>query len=59
MQIHAQIAGAEKTFDADVVVHGAGRIPDIEDLNVKAAEVDSESHGRNPDVTHLHVVPFE
>jgi glutathione reductase (NADPH) len=45
LQIHAQVAGAEKTFDADLVVHGAGRVPDIEDLNLAVAEVQSGRRG--------------
>lgn len=45
LQIHAQVAGAEKTFEADLVVHGAGRIPDIEDLNLPAADVEAGNQG--------------
>jgi len=45
LQIHALVAGAEKTFEADVVVHGAGRVPDIEDLNLTAAGVEAGNRG--------------
>jgi len=45
LAVHAQVAGAEKTFGADLVVHGAGRVPDIEDLNLNAAEVETEKQG--------------
>jgi len=45
LAVHAQVAGAEKTFGADLVVHGAGRVPDIEDLNLKAADVETERQG--------------
>ena len=45
LQVHALVAGAERTFDADLVVHGAGRVPDIEDLNLKAADVEAENRG--------------
>ena len=45
LQIHAQVAGAEKTFEADLVVHGAGRVPDIEDLNLPAAGVEAGNRG--------------
>jgi len=29
-------------FKADLVIHGAGRVPDIEDLNLTAAHVEAE-----------------
>jgi glutathione reductase (NADPH) len=45
LQIHAHVAGAEKTFEADLVVHGAGRVPDIEDLNLPAADVEAGNQG--------------
>ena len=38
--------GAEKlTFEADMVVHGAGRVADIDDLGLDAANVQWDSHG--------------
>jgi glutathione reductase (NADPH) len=43
--VHAQVADAEKTFGADLVVHGAGRVPDIEDLNLTAAAVETDKQG--------------
>jgi glutathione reductase (NADPH) len=45
LQIHAQVDGEEKTFVADLVVHGAGRVPDVEDLNLTAAGVDAGNRG--------------
>jgi glutathione reductase (NADPH) len=42
LTVHAEIAGSERTFAADMVVHGAGRVPDIEDLNLAEAKVESE-----------------
>jgi glutathione reductase (NADPH) len=45
LQVRAEVAGAEKAFEADLVVHGAGRVPDIEDLNLTAAAVDAEKGG--------------
>jgi glutathione reductase (NADPH) len=45
LQIHAQAAGEAKTFEADLVVHGAGRVPDIEDLNLSAADVEAGNQG--------------
>jgi glutathione reductase (NADPH) len=45
LEIYAQFAGLEKTFVADLVVHGAGRVPDTEDLNLEAADVETEKRG--------------
>ena len=45
LTVHAEIAGSERTFAADMVVHGAGRVPDIEDLNLAEAKVESEKRG--------------
>jgi glutathione reductase (NADPH) len=45
LAVHAQVAGAEKKFEADLVVHGAGRVPIIEDLNLTAAAVDTDRQG--------------
>ena len=44
-EVHAQVAGAEQTFEADLVVHGAGRVPDVEDLGLTAAEVEAGNRG--------------
>jgi glutathione reductase (NADPH) len=35
----------ELTFDADLIVHGAGRVADIDDLNLDAAKVDWDRRG--------------
>jgi glutathione reductase (NADPH) len=45
LAVHAQVAGASKTFAADLVVHGAGRVPDIEDLNLTAAAIEADKRG--------------
>jgi len=45
LTVHAQVAGAEKKFEADLVVHGAGRVPNIEDLNLTAAAVEADKRG--------------
>lgn len=37
--VRAVAAGQEQTFDADLVVHGAGRVAEIDDLNLDAAGV--------------------
>lgn len=45
LRVHAKVAGDQKTFDTDLVVHGAGRVPDIEDLNLAKAKVETEKRG--------------
>ncbi|PWT80164.1 MAG: NAD(P)/FAD-dependent oxidoreductase [Acidobacteria bacterium] len=37
--------GAEDTFESDMVVHGAGRVPDIDDLDLEKAVVKREKNG--------------
>jgi len=41
----AQAGGVEKVYCADMVVHGAGRVPDIADLNLEAAGIDASQDG--------------
>ncbi len=43
--VKARAGGVEHTFEADLVVHGAGRAPDIEDLNLDVAGVASDRRG--------------
>jgi glutathione reductase (NADPH) len=43
--IKASVDGAEETFETDMVVHGAGRVPDIEDLDLDAAKIEREKKG--------------
>ena len=38
-------SGQEQIFEADLVVHGAGRVPEIEDLNLAAAGIEAEERG--------------
>ena len=40
-----QADGDEKVYYADMVVHGAGRVPDIADLNLEAAGIDASQDG--------------
>jgi glutathione reductase (NADPH) len=35
----------EKTYRADLAVHGAGRVPDIDDLNLQAAGIEASRDG--------------
>ena len=37
--VRAQIDGEEKHFEADMAVHGAGRVPEIDDLDLEMAGV--------------------
>ena len=40
-----QAGGVEKVYYADMVVHGAGRVPDIADLNLEAAGIEASQDG--------------
>lgn len=43
--VHASVNGAPQSFEADLVVHGAGRVPEIDDLDLKSAGVEREKRG--------------
>jgi len=43
--VRASTAGVKREFQADMVVHGAGRVADIDDLNLSAAGVEAEKLG--------------
>jgi glutathione reductase (NADPH) len=43
--VSAGASGREQRFEADLVVHGAGRIPEIQDLDLAAASVKTEKRG--------------
>jgi len=43
--VHVSTGGEREMFDADLVVHGAGRVPEIDDLNLAAAGVQTEKRG--------------
>jgi len=40
-----QADGVEKEYHADMVVHGAGRVPNIADLNLEAAGIETSQDG--------------
>ncbi len=40
--VHASVDRMAQTFEADLVVHGAGRVPDIDDLELETAHVERE-----------------
>jgi glutathione reductase (NADPH) len=43
--VRAIVSGQKRTFEADIVVHAAGRVPEIEDLNLDAAAVEWNKRG--------------
>jgi glutathione reductase (NADPH) len=43
--VHASASGQERTFEADMVVHAAGRVPEIDDMNLDGAGVAWDSQG--------------
>jgi glutathione reductase (NADPH) len=43
--VRATVSGQERTFEADMVVHTAGRVPEIDDLNLDVAGVEWNKHG--------------
>jgi glutathione reductase (NADPH) len=40
LAVHASTAGEKRRLEADMVVHGAGRVPEIDDLDLNAAGVE-------------------
>ncbi len=45
LSVDASTGGERRVFEADLVVHGAGRVPEIDDLNLAAAGVQTEDRG--------------
>lgn len=45
LAVRADVGGGARRFDAELVVHGAGRIPDIDDLALDVAGVRRERRG--------------
>jgi len=43
--VHAEQAGQERSFETDMVVHGAGRVPELDDLDLETAGVKREKRG--------------
>lgn len=43
--VRATSGGEERTFEADLVVHGGGRVPNLDDLDLEAAEVERDDEG--------------
>jgi len=40
-----RVSCGDETFDADLVVHGAGRVPDIDDLDLRSGRIDFTDGG--------------
>lgn len=51
LRITAEAYEGERTFEADAVVHGGGRVPEIDDLDLKAGGVQREKDGVTVDDT--------
>jgi len=45
LTVRGVAGGEERRFEADVVVHGAGRVPEIDDLDLEAAGIKREERG--------------
>ena len=45
LTVRISTSGEQRTFEADLVVHAAGRVPEIDDLNLEAAGVEWDKHG--------------
>ncbi len=43
--VNASVETSRQTFEADMVVHSAGRVPDIDDMNLENAGVDRDRRG--------------
>ncbi len=43
--VRASASGQQHTFEADMVVHAAGRVPEIDDLNLDGAAVERNKRG--------------
>jgi glutathione reductase (NADPH) len=44
-RVQASVAGRAETFEADLVVHGAGRVPDLDALDLERANVRFDNRG--------------
>jgi len=55
LRVRAGKAGEEKVFEADMVVHGAGRVPAIEGLDLAAGKIETDRRGIVAD-SHLRSV---
>ncbi|REJ86330.1 MAG: NAD(P)/FAD-dependent oxidoreductase [Planctomycetota bacterium] len=49
LRVQAEGAGGRETFDVDLVVHGAGRAPNLDGMDLAAGEVESTEAGVSVD----------
>jgi glutathione reductase (NADPH) len=45
VSVRARQAGVERRFDGDLAVHGAGRVPELDDLDLETAGIRREQRG--------------
>jgi glutathione reductase (NADPH) len=45
LSVHCSSGSKQEPCEADLVVHGAGRVPEIDDLNLAAASIQAEERG--------------
>jgi glutathione reductase (NADPH) len=45
LAVRASASGQQRTFEADMVVHAAGRVPEIDDMNLDVARVSWDGQG--------------
>jgi glutathione reductase (NADPH) len=45
VRVRARTTGTERHFEADIAVHGAGRVPEIDDLDLDTAGIAHEKRG--------------
>src|SRR5262249_31788001 len=45
LKVKASTGSGQEVFETDLVVHGAGRVPEIDDLNLAAAGIQTEERG--------------
>jgi glutathione reductase (NADPH) len=45
LRVHASIAGRAESVEADLVVHGAGRVPAVDELDLEKANVRADKRG--------------
>jgi len=45
LSVRASSSGQRRTFEGDIVVHAAGRVPEIDDMNLEAAGVQWDRQG--------------
>ncbi len=45
LAVQASVGSEKRAFEAEMVVHGAGRVPEVDDLNLAAANVEWDARG--------------